>query len=357
MVSSVYLKNCIIDILMYHKIKAIYHQIKVILMGMAGSFKQNNLKEAENEIESACQLRKAVLANDLEAVNRAINDHANVNMVLVNQQTALHLAASNGYNDILRALIHAPDVNLNLRTETGHTPIHLAVEHVRTRSVRLLIDAGADINIPDKYQQTALHTATAIGDDDKIVRALIRAPDVNLNIRTKDGNTPLHFAVARRKEQSLRLLIDAGADINISDNQQRTALHLAASNGYDDILRALIDAPDVNLNLRTETGHTPLHLAVEHVRTRSVRLLIDAGADINIHISGNDQFTALHIAAHFGHDDIVRALIDAPDVNLNSRDEYGNTPLHVAIMNNRKRSAQLLVNAGADINISISDHQ
>ena len=324
-----------------------YHTIKGIFLSI---FKQDNLKEAENEIESACQLRESVLANDLEAVNRAINDHANVNMVLVNQSTALHLAVSHGYDDILRALIKRPDVNTNSRDEDGNTPLHVAVMSNRERSARLLIDAGADINILyDKHQQTALHLAVSHGYDD-IVRALIRAPDVNLNVRTKDGNTPLYLAVINGMVASARLLIDAGADINIPDKYQQTALHLAASNGHSSIVGDLIKAPDVNLNVRNEDGNTPLDVAVMSGREQSAQLLIDAGADINI--SDNKQRTALHMAACNGYNDIVDALIKRPDVSLNVRNENGDTPLNVAADNGRAASARLLIDAGADINIS-----
>ena len=107
------------------------------------SFKQKNLKKAANNVASADQLREAVFANNLEAVNRAINDHANVNMVLVNlnQQTALHMAAHFGYDDIVDALINAPNVNINVRNAHGLTPLYAAVERGMEQSAQLLINA------------------------------------------------------------------------------------------------------------------------------------------------------------------------------------------------------------------------
>ena len=48
---------------------------------------------------------------------------------------------------------------------------------------------------------------------------LINTRRVNLNVRNENGQTPLHIASMSGREQSARLLIDAGADINISDNQ------------------------------------------------------------------------------------------------------------------------------------------
>ena len=321
---------------------------------MAGndSFKQKNLKEAANEVASADQLREAVFANHLEGVNRVINDHANVNMVLVNQWTALHIAAHFGYYDIVDALINAPNVNINVRNKDGDTPLHAAVELGREQSARLLINAGADINASDNSQQTALHTAAFHGHH-HIVDALIKAPNINLNVRNAHGYTPLYLASMSGREQSARLLINAGAGINISDNGQWTALHTAACSGYDDIVRALIDAPDVNLNVRDAKGHTPLHVAVISGREQSARLLINAGADINI--SDNGQWTALHWAAWNGYDDILRALIDAPDVHLNVRNNDGDTPLHFAVANRKEQSVRLLIDAGADINISDND--
>ena len=84
-------------------------------MAGSASLNQNNLTEAANEIASVCQLRSAVLANHLAGVNRVIEDHVNVNMVMLKQLTALHIAARMGHDDIVEALIDAPGVNLNVR--------------------------------------------------------------------------------------------------------------------------------------------------------------------------------------------------------------------------------------------------
>ena len=345
---------------MYHKIKVIFLSIHALActfsccslkMGMAGndSFKQKNLKEAANEVASADQLREAVFANHLEGVNRAINDHANVNMVLVNQWTALHIAAHFGYYDIVDALINAPNVNINARNEQGKSPLYLASMSGMEQSAQLLINAGADINASDNGQWTALHTAAGKGHH-HIVDALIKAPNINLNVRNAHGYTPLYVAVDRGREQSARLLINAGADINISDNNQWTALHWAAYYGYIKIVDALIHVPNVNLNSRNEQGYTPLHVAVMSGMKESVRLLIEVGADINI--TNNNQWTALHRAAYYGYNNIVDMLIHTPHVNVNLRNEYGQTPLYVAVDRGREQSARLLIDAGADIKIS-----
>jgi ankyrin repeat protein len=105
-------------------------------------------------------------------------------------------------------------------------------------------------------------------------------------------------------------LIVLGANLDWQDelSQDRTPLHLAIYSNFSEIVRMLIDA-GANLNVQDKHGDTPLHVAIMKNNPIIVQMLIDAGADLNMQDIWNR--TPLHWAVYYGKVEIVRMLIDA----------------------------------------------
>lgn len=137
----------------------------------------------------------------------------------------------------------------------------------------------------------------------------------NLNVKTKNGHTPLMYAVYYKNEEITKQLINAGVDLDcLSVHHQESAASLALKANSQSIWN----------------------------------LLIDAGANVNVQNSLG--VTMLIIAAIKGDNEIIRKLIkNGADINL--QDIYGYTPLMYAISSNKSEAAEILINSGADIHL------
>jgi ankyrin repeat protein len=105
-----------------------------------------------------------------------------------------------------------------------------------------------------------------------------------------------------------------------------------------------------NLDWKNEndSNRTPLYVAAYWGKVEIARMLIDAGADVDV--KDNNDDTSLHVAIKYGRVEVVRILIDA-GANLNVQNNQGETPVHYAAMNGNPGIARMLIDAGADENI------
>jgi hypothetical protein len=120
-------------------------------------------------------------------------------------------------------------------------------------NVRFLIERGADVNLLDNYETTALMFALMFACDDyeaneNSVRFLIEA-GANVNLQNKQGTTALMDASKYGHENIVRLLIAAGADVDVKNNQGVNALVNASVNGHKNVVILLIEA---GANISTE---------------------------------------------------------------------------------------------------------
>lgn len=118
---------------------------------------------------------------------------------------------------------------------------------------------GEDINAEQNaFKSTFLHIACKKGDVDSI-RLLVNN-GANLNCVDLVGNTPLHHAVIDNNLEIAQLLLDYSADVDFKDDSGQTALHMAALFGRLEFVKLLIQY-GANVNITTETGTTPIELA------------------------------------------------------------------------------------------------
>ncbi len=272
--------------------------------------------------------------------------------------TPLHVAAMAGRPEIVRLLIEAgKDINgyLDFRNHRNyHTALSLALKENPNQEVaKLLIQAGADVNAVNGLEETPLHTVAAMNEDVmmsvNIATALINA-GANLNSKISRSNTfswcldctPLHMAASVNHIQMVKLLIKHGANINSKDEADNSPLHMAIYGGHGKLAKLLIES-GAYVHSRNYNGNLPVQVAAHAGLPDLIKLLIEAGSPVNVQDRVGD--TPLHDAALQGHVEAARVLVGA-GAAVNAKNNRGRTPLDLAEQNDHERLAEVLKAAG-----------
>ncbi|NUU74447.1 ankyrin repeat domain-containing protein [Paenibacillus xylanilyticus] len=183
-----------------------------------------------------------------------------------------------------------------------------------------------DYTLEEKMSMTSLDIQlleAAEQRDTESIEKLIEE-GAKINAQDENGRTAAMIATYNNDLASAAMLIEAGADVNVQDNMKNNPFLYAGAEGYLDILK----------------------------------LAIEAGADPAI--TNRYRGTALIPASEHGYVDVVRELLTQTSVNVNHVNELGWTALLEAIILNdgnarQQETIQLLVDHGADVNISDRD--
>ncbi|XP_070357636.1 protein phosphatase 1 regulatory subunit 12B isoform X9 [Equus asinus] len=214
--------------------------------------------------------------------------------------------------------------------------------------------------------------ACSSGDTDEVRRLLARGADVDtVNV---DGLTALHQACIDENLDMVKFLVENKANVNQQDNEGWTPLHAAASCGYLNIAEYFINH-GADVGIVNSEGEVPSDLAeepamkdllLEQVKKQGVdleqsrkeeeqQMLQDARQWLN---SGKIEdvrqarsgATALHVAAAKGYSEVLRLLIQA-GCELNVQDHDGWTPLHAAAHWGVKEACSILAEALCDMDV------
>ncbi|HWV17882.1 MAG TPA: ankyrin repeat domain-containing protein [Rhodocyclaceae bacterium] len=180
----------------------------------------------------------AVYRDDTNAVMDLVNRGMDVNSVDPGGNTLLHVAARNG-NDALIAALIKQKANPNARNRVGDTPLALAAYNGKKAALDALLTAGAQINSP--------------------------------------GWSALHYAVFAEQPEIVAHLLSKGAQVDLRAPNQQTALMLAAKNGNIGIVRMLLNAK-ADPRLKDQNDDTPLTLARQSNNSTVAQLLEQSDA-------------------------------------------------------------------------------
>ncbi|KAI7730736.1 hypothetical protein M8C21_017481 [Ambrosia artemisiifolia] len=335
---------------------------------------------------------------------------------------ALVTACCRGFIDVVDALLKCGvDINASARvllcsskpslhTNINCTPLVAAVVSRQVAVVRLLLQAGSNVNI--KVQLGAWSWDTASGDEFRVGAGLSEPYAItwcaveyfeatgtilqmllqHLPLNTcHNARTLLHHAVLCGNTGAVKALLKCEADveypIKTTQKDETRAIHLAARLGFPLVLQVLLDS-GCEVNSRTKlNGNTALMICAKFKQEECLRVLTKAGADLGLtNLTGQSAqsiaesnrwslgfqkavldvirsgtvptssnkavFSPLMFVAHSGDVQALKALISQEDVNLDDQDEKGFSAVMVAAMKGYIEAFRVLVYAGCDVKLT-----
>ncbi len=215
--------------------------------------------------------------------------------------------------------------------------------------------------------------AAGVGDPPDKIRYLVREKGIDVDVRDENGMSPLIYAAFFGHADTVKELLDCGADVNACGSNGVTALLAALQNAANaNIARLLMDC-GADVNAADGQGLTPLMTAIYADSLEMTLYLLNKGADVNIknskgwtaldlakqkedrkmiqalHRAGNFQNADLIYAARIGDTNWLNEMIKA-GADVNGKNENLEAPLLWAAFNGHMRVAKILLDNDARIN-------
>jgi ankyrin repeat protein len=297
-------------------------------------------REEREALHRAAQEGDVARVRQLLAAGRAVDQRDDYGM------TALALTRS---FEVAQVLVEA-GAAIDPRPPGHSTPLQQAVIAVNFDWCRYLLERGADINAPDKFDRTVLSYCKPA-----MLRFLL---DAGADVRI---GQPVCNAVGYGDIEMIATLLDAGAEID--GNGSNTALLIAAGSHTGDAALAYLLERGADPTRTDEAGHSALMHAASRHSLVAARLLVEHGGGLLAppgKVRG--RVNALHMAAignRGRHDspEVLEYLLRLPEARaqLDVRDDWGRTPLCCAATYGTADDVRVLLEAGA--NPKIANHE
>ncbi|KAL2428139.1 hypothetical protein ABEF91_007309 [Exophiala dermatitidis] len=278
--------------------------------------------------EHISPLGMSVIEDRAEFVQLCLTYGGDANLMMPNGNTLLVQAINKTTPKKLLELMLNYGSDPNGKNSEGQTPLFTAIQEKRVDLMTLLLDHGADPNLPgpkhplwpSTYQPKALQLLLSRGADTK------KCPGV------------LELATSINNVESVNILLKAGVDPNAKKDGIYTPLCTAIRDNRAELVSLLLaNGADPNVM----ASEYPAWKCVSHYRTQLLPQLIAAGADLH-----KPKGILEKAVAHNNKEALMYLL--SQGVNPNDRSPEGNTPLTTAIRDDRGEMVDILLSRGAD---------
>ncbi|MBW4577616.1 MAG: ankyrin repeat domain-containing protein [Aphanothece sp. CMT-3BRIN-NPC111] len=314
------------------------------------------------------RLIEAVENDDLEAAKTLLQQGADSNARNPeNGLTVLMTAACHANLEMVKLLLDAGADVLTTDSKTGATPLHKACQGGSLEIATLLLDAGAFVDaVTPTMGHTPIMDALWYKWPELVKLFVERGIDLNLGTHygfTLDDHVNFELNVNQGEEKEKFIVIKEAIDGGrkaAQDSIESQKVMAATNKGDLETVKQLIEEgadvntvyPHVNSFL---DGHTPLLVAARDAHTEIVKELLKAGAKVRVE-DWVFKGAPIHKATYNGNAEILKMLIEHPDIDIDVQGPInGYTPLHDALWHGYTECAEMLINAGARLDLKGHD--
>ncbi|KAK3095964.1 hypothetical protein FSP39_021368 [Pinctada imbricata] len=317
-------------------------------------------------MDLSADLYHAVVNNDVEKLTSLLDNGANPNefyqdMANISSKHILHICASKGHVNCARLLVDH-GARILSRDNWRMTPLmYAAISNCHQIIEYFMSICPETAEAGDNFGKKPLHYALEYDSVDSVRVLLNHGADVNCI--TEHGLTPLMALCSTRdpehRELLIELLLDAGAELELREfGSQRTALQYAAMKRNTKDVEALLHR-GADPNTLDAVGKSPVtNLLFENIKSSQrgqdiyadviaiTLILLQSGADIDLNITNNSN--PLFVASYLKSNQIVKFLLDNgadPDV----KDLRGRSPLLVAINQKDIDTVRVLISGNCNL--------
>ena len=235
---------------------------------------------------------------------------------------ALVDAAYQGDVKKLRQMIQA-GADVNLPDFRGDYPVHGAIQTFEIACLKILLQAGAEVNALSSFLSTPFLDACRSGSIKAMTILLEHGADPHA--RDRGGLTALHLAAESGSLEAVVALLEQGVSIDPRDSNGGTPFLYAARAGANTVLQILLDR-GAGLTAVDAYGDNALILAARNGELRVSKFLVRKGLKADFRSPANDQTPLMAAAGHFNHH--LLAWLIKRGAGVNDRDMEGKTALH-----------------------------
>ncbi|CAN1316136.1 E3 ubiquitin-protein ligase KEG [Linum perenne] len=284
-------------------------------------------------------------------------------------QTALHLACRRGCAELVQAILEYREANVDVLDKDGDPPLVFALAAGSPECVHALIRSGANVRsrLREGFGPSVAHVCAYHGQPDCMRELLLAGADPNAV--DDEGESVLHRALSKKYTDCAIAILENGGCRSMAfvNSKNLTPLHLSVATWSVAVVRRWVEvaSPDdiaEAINIPSPVGtalcmaasskkdHEIVNVSVKRAEGRQlVQILLEAGADPTSQDAPHGR-TALHTASMANDVELVKIILDA-GVDVNIRNMHNTIPLHVALARGAKSCVGILLNAGADCNI------
>lgn len=291
----------------------------------------------------------------------------------------LHAAAKGGVFKLVKQCIKK-GLDINGRARYGDTPLYLSAKNGHKEISSYLLKHNAGV-FPGTSDHDTVLQAAAQGGDIKLA-ALCLKKGIHIDSTGRHGNHVLYQAIRENRPSMFRFLIKQGADIDKKcgwddkplichaasygrkdmvellikkkagifavDRQENSLLHAAAEGGLTSVVQYCLEK-NFPIDKPNKLGWPPLYIAARNGKAGVFFLLIKKGAAVTF--PGEGKPNLLHAAAYGKNDDIFDFCLKKK-LAIDQLQESWKTSLYYEILENHPEAAHILIDKGADVNLS-----